>query len=201
MILRAAGLALATAAACASSGEPAAPPSHTNPTPAATTAPVPTVASAHAAPAPTPSSSAMTSTPPPASTAAPILSAATDSIQYAVGNPSFRGRTVVKVTGSGAVDVSFERGGKTDRYTGQLDADELRGLRDNLASHDPRALHSARATGKPDEARIELTIRGTAGDSQVTLWDGEQWQIPSLRALVVAFNAIASKTSGGKVKY
>jgi hypothetical protein len=143
----------------------------------------------------------MTSNPSTASTAAPILATATDTIQYAVGNPSFRGRTVVKVTGSGAVDVSFERGGKTDHYTGQLDADELRGLRDTLASHDPRALHSGRATGKPDEARIEITIHGSAGDSQVTLWDGEQWQMPPLRALVVAFNGIASKTSGGKVKY
>jgi hypothetical protein len=145
----------------------------------------------------------MTTPPPsaPASPSAPLLAAATDAIQYAVGNPSFRGRTTVKVTGSGAVEVTSEHGGKTDRYTGQLDAGALHSLRDTLTAHDPRALQSARTTGKPDEARIELTATGAGGDVKVVLWDGEQWQMPPLRALVVTFNEIAGKTSGGKVKY
>lgn len=145
----------------------------------------------------------MTTPPQPASatTATPILAAAADWIEYAVGNPNFRGRTTVKVTGNGGVEVSFEHAGKTYRYAGQLDAGELRGFRDTLAANDPRALKSGRATGKPDEARIELTVRSGGETAKVVLWDAEQWQLPPLRALVVAFSAIASKTSGGKVTY
>lgn len=145
----------------------------------------------------------MTTPPEPAAanTATPILAAAADWVEYAVGNPNFRGRTTVKVAGTGGVEVGFEHAGKTFRYAGRLEAGELRAFRDTLAANDPRALKSARATGKPDEARIELTV-GSGGTSvKVVLWDAEQWQMPPLRALVVAFNAIASKTSGGKVKY
>ena len=202
MTVRGAALFAATLAACASSGEQASPPGRASSPPAATATPTP-AASANPAPAapaqPPPPSTAMT-TPPP-SAAAPVLAAATDSIQYAVGNPSFRGRTTVKVTGSGAVEVSFEHAGKTDRYTGQLDPGALRALRDTVTTHDPRTLQSARATGQPDETRIELTVSAGGGDAKVVLWDGEQWKLPPLRALVMAFNEIASKTTGGKVKY
>ncbi len=194
MTVRGAALIAATLGACASPGEQASPPSHTNPPPAATANPPP----AATATAPTPPSSTAMTTPPPS---APLLAAATDSIQYAVGNPSFRGRTTVKVTGSGAVEVTSEHGGKTDRYTGQLDPGALHDLRDTLTTNDPRTLNSARATGQPDEARIELTVSAAGGDAKVVLWDGEQWKMPPLRALVMKFNEIASKTSGGKVKY
>ncbi len=199
MIVRGALIA-AILTACASSGEQATPPSHTNPTPPAAANPTP----AAVAPAQTPPpSTAMTTPPPstPASPPAPLLAAATDTIEYAVGNPNFRGRTTVKITGNGAVEVTSEHDGKTDHYTGQLDAGALRDLRETLTAHDPRTLQSARATGKPDEARIEITASGTAGNVKAVLWDGEQWQMPPLRALVMAFNEIASKASGGKVKY
>jgi hypothetical protein len=196
MTVHGAALVAAILAACASSGEPATPPAHTNPTAAAATP------AAMPAPSPPPSTD-MTTPPQPASatTATPILAAAADWVEYAVGNPNFRGRTTVKVDGNGGVDVRFEHAGKTDHYTGQLDAGELAGLRDMLAANDPRALKSGRATGKPDEARIELTVSSGGASAKVVLWDAEQWQMPPLRALVVSFNAIASKVSGGKVKY
>jgi hypothetical protein len=206
MMARRAAPTMILVAACAVSGEPAAPIPHANPAPGAppsssSTTFTPTVAAHPMVASSPPPSTAMQTPSQPASNPTPILATAADWVEYAVGNPSFRGRTTVKVGGDGAVDVGFDHNGKTDRYAGQLDAVELRGLRDTLTANDPRALKSARATGKPDEARIELTVGSGGHSAKVVMWDAEQWKMPPLRALVVSFNAIANKTSGGKVKY
>lgn len=168
------------------------------PSPAPFTSPsVPTGASSSPPTSPSP---AMTTPALSSGASAPLLAASGDSIQYAVGNPNFRGRTTVKIAGDGAVEVSSEAGGKIDRYTGTLDAAELGKLRETLAANDPRALDTTPRNGVPDEARIELTLGG-ARNARIELWDNEQWKQPALRALVVAFNEIASKVSDGKIRY
>ena len=132
---------------------------------------------------------------------APILAAAGDWIQYAVGNASFKGRTTVRVAGDGTALVTFQRGKGEDRYPGKLDAADLGKLRETLAKNDPRALKSEREKGKPDESRITIVVHAGGSDSAVELWDSEQWKIPALRAIVTEMNAVANKVSGGKVKY
>jgi hypothetical protein len=183
---------LATAACeTADSRQPAQPPSPT--------------AASHEPANPAPPSDAMTPTsePPTAAGAsqAPILAAAGDWIQYSVGNAGFKGRTTVRVAGDGTALVTFERGKGADKYPGKLDAADLGKLRDALAKNDPRALKSEREKGKPDESRITIAVHAGGSDATVELWDGEQWKIPALRAIVTEMNAVASKVSGGKVKY
>jgi hypothetical protein len=168
--------------------------------------PTPTEASNSPPANPAPPSDAMTPTTEPPTAAAgasqaPVLAAAGDWIQYSVGNASFKGRTTVRVAGDGTALVTFQRGKSEDKYPGKLDAADLGKLRETLGKNDPRALKSERDKGKPDETRITIAVHAGGSDTTVELWDSEQWKIPALRAIVTEMNAVASKVSGGKVKY
>jgi hypothetical protein len=147
-----------------------------------------------------PMSSAPSSASAPAAAPA-VLQSAADWVRYEAGNPEFRGRTTVELRGDGSVSASFQRGAKVDSYRSTLDAAALDGWRTLLQSSDLPTLKSQRSTPQPDEVRIRITLLAGSTPTEAELWSGEQWQIPKLRALVVAFSQLASSASGGAIRY
>lgn len=130
-----------------------------------------------------------------------VLASADDSFEYKVGNPSFHGRTIVRVTGDGNAEASFERGGKTQRYTGTVPPAKLRALRESLTKHPIDRYKPAKRNAVPDEATMALTLVTGGVRTQATYLDNERFQIDALGDLVELIQQIASRVSGGKIEY
>lgn len=131
----------------------------------------------------------------------PMLKAPDSMIRYEIGNPNFRGRTTVEVTGDRQVTVRFEMGTQTDTYKGTLSEADFADFQKMLQANSPLSIKSAQTLGKPGEARIRLTVRTNQEEQSTEFWNSEQWQIPTLRNLVNRFNQLATTISGGKVRY
>lgn len=134
-------------------------------------------------------------------TAPAVLASAKDSLEYKVGNPDFDGRTIVRVTGNGTAEASFERGGKTRRYRGTVPAAKLKALRDSLTNHPIERYKPAKRNPVPDEATIELTLLTGGARTHASLLDNDRHDIDALGDLVDLIQEIASKVSGGKIEY
>lgn len=134
-------------------------------------------------------------------TAPAVLASANDSLEYKVGNPGFHGRTVVRVTGDGNAEASFERGGKTDRYQGAVPPAKLQALRTSLTSHPIDGYKPARRAPVPDEATIELTLVTGGATTHARFLDNDRHDLDDLGELVELIQGIASHVSGGKIKY
>jgi hypothetical protein len=132
---------------------------------------------------------------------AAALASANDSFEYKVGNPSFHGRTIVRVTGDGKAEVSFEQGGKTQHYRGTVPAAKLTALRESLTTHPIERYRPGKRSPVPDEATMELTVVTGGTRTEARILDGERHQIDALGELVDVVQEIASKVSGGKVEY
>jgi hypothetical protein len=132
---------------------------------------------------------------------AAVLGSANDSFEYKVGNPSFHGRTVVRVTGDGKAEVSFEQGGKTQHYRGTVPAAKLKALRASLTAHPIDHYKPGKRSPVPDEATLELTVVTGGARTEARILDNERHQIDALGELVDVIQEIASKVSGGKVEY
>jgi hypothetical protein len=135
---------------------------------------------------------------PPATT---VLASASDSFEYKVGNPSFHGRTIVRVTGDGKAEASFERGGKTERYAGAVPAAKLQALRASLTDHPIDHYHPAKRSPVPDEATMEMTLVTGGARIEARFLNNDQHQIDALGDLVDVIQAIASAVSKGKIEY
>lgn len=122
-------------------------------------------------------------------------------IEYATGNPEFRGRTTIRVESDGRAVVRFVQGDDTQEFVGELSDTRLVEFRETLATHDPRRMQSTRETGEPDEARIRIryAVGGEEGSNE--FWSNEQWEIDGLREVVEAFQGIAAEISDGEVTY
>lgn len=179
------GLALA---ACGSAPQ-GAPPQGTAPQGSAAGAPIPD-------PPPDPPQEAQ-----PVTATAPVLATASDSFEYKVGNPNFHGRTIVRVTGDGSAEASFERGGQLKRYQGAAPPAKLKALRDSLAKHPLGSYQPAKRPAVPDEATMELTLITGGVRTEAKLLDGARHEIDALGELVDVIQEIASKVSGGKIEY
>ena len=137
----------------------------------------------------------------PVTAAATVLASANDSFEYKVGNPSFHGRTIVRVTGDGKAEASFERGGKTQSYHGTAPAAKLKALRDSLTKHPIDSYKPAKRNPVPDEATMEFTLVTGGARTEAKLLDNERHEIDALGELVDVIQEIASKVSGGKIEY
>jgi hypothetical protein len=133
--------------------------------------------------------------------AATVLASANDWFEYKVGNPSFHGRTIVRVTGDGNAEASFERGGKIQSYKGAVPAAKLKALRDSLAKHPIDSYKPAKRNPVPDEATMEFTLVTGGARTEAKLLDNARHEIDALDELVEVIQAIASKVSGGKIEY
>jgi len=132
---------------------------------------------------------------------AAVLANANDSLEYQVGNPDFEGRTVVRVAGDGSAEASFERGGKTQRYQGRVPAAKLQALRDSLTSHPIDRYKPAKRKPVPDEAALEFTLVTGGTRAHAGFLSTDRHTIDALGDLVDLIQDIASKISGGKIKY
>jgi hypothetical protein len=137
----------------------------------------------------------------PVKATATVLASATDSFEYKVGNPHFHGRTIVRVTGDGNAEASFEQGGKTQRYTGTVPATELAALRDSLTRHPLDSYKPPTRHAVPDEATMEFTLVTGGVRTEAELLDNTRHEIAALGELVDVIQEIASKVSGGKIEY
>ena len=66
-------------------------------------------------------------------------------LRYEIGNPAWDGQTKLTVGGSGAVEVSFERGGQFDAWQTTLSEDEVLALVQLLAENQVWAIRGQRA--------------------------------------------------------
>ena len=131
----------------------------------------------------------------------PALASADDSFDYQVGNPNFKGRTHVHVTGDGTADVSRERGGKTESFKGTVPAAKLKALRESLTKHPVSGYKTGNRPLVPDESTIDLVV--VTGGAKVTssIPDNDRHTIAPLGELVDLVNEIAAPGSGGKIEY
>lgn len=131
----------------------------------------------------------------------PLLATENDWVEYAIGDPYHQGRTTVVVEGDGRALVRHQEGEREDAYRGDLSAEQLAPLLTVLRAHDPRALVSGRTLGVAGEARVRFATQTDGVMVVVELWDDERREIPAMKALVEAFNRVATAVSVGKVRY
>lgn len=134
-------------------------------------------------------------------TAPAVLASANDAFEYKVGNPHFEGRTIVRVTGDGKAEASFERGGKTQRYEGTVPPAKLKVLRSSLTDHAIDRYKRSNRNLVPDEATIDLTVVTAGVRTHASLPANDRHDIDALGDLVELVQDIASKVSGGKIEY
>lgn len=132
---------------------------------------------------------------------ATVLASATDSFEYKVGNPHFRGRTVVRITGDGNAEASFERGGKVDSYKGTVPAAKLTALRESLSNHPLASYQPKKRPAVPDEVTLEFVLVSGGERSAASILHDERYEIDALGELVEIIQDIAKKVSGGKIEY
>jgi hypothetical protein len=139
--------------------------------------------------------------PNPVTATAKILRSANDSFEYKVGNPNFQGRTLVRVTGDGLAEASFERGGKTQHYKGPAPAAKLQALRRSLAKQPIDGYKTAKRNPVPDEATMQFVLVTGGKRTEASYLNGDRYSIEALGDLVEVIQDIASKVSGGKIEY
>jgi hypothetical protein len=137
----------------------------------------------------------------PVTATATVLANANDAFEYKVGNPHFHGRTIVRVTGNGNVEASFERGGKIQSYKGTVPPAKLKALRNSLAKHPIDKYQPAKRSPVPDEATMEFTLVTGGVRAQATYLDNARHEVAALDELVDVIQEIASKVSKGKIEY
>jgi len=124
-----------------------------------------------------------------------------DWIEYTVGDPNERGRTEVRVEGSGKTTVTREHRGSVERYTATLPADLLDELRETLGANDPRSFPDTDRDPVADEALIRIRGRITGEQFRREFWANETAEIPGLDEVVRTFKTVATTVSDGDVQY
>jgi hypothetical protein len=137
----------------------------------------------------------------PVTAAATVLASAKDSFEYKVGNPHFHGRTIVRVTGDGDAEASFERGGKVQRSQGTVPAAMLEALRDSLTKHPIDKYTPAKRRPVPDEATMEFILVTGGVRTEASYLDNDRNALDALDALVQVIQEIAAHVSNGKITY
>lgn len=133
--------------------------------------------------------------------AATVLASAQDSFEYRVGNPHFHGRTIVRVTGDGVAEASFERGGQVQRYQGTVPAAKLEALRDSLTKHPIDRYQPTMRRPVPDEATLEFVLVTGGVRTEASYLDNARHELDALDALVQVIQEIAAHVSSGKITY
>lgn len=122
-------------------------------------------------------------------------------LRYEIGNPHWDGQAVLTVGGSGAVEVSFERGAQFDTWQATLSEDQVLALVQLLADNQVWAIRGQRETGVPDEAYPTLTVEVEGlSPLEVGMWHGEALDHPNFGPIVEALAGLASEVSGGVAK-
>ena len=122
-------------------------------------------------------------------------------IRYEIGNEAWDGRTTLTAHGSGAVEVTFDRGGQRQTWQSTLSEDEFLALVRLLIDHEVWAIRSQRQTGIPDEARPTVTVEAEGFEPlSVGLWQGEALEHADFGPIVKVLAGLALEISGGVAK-
>ena len=120
---------------------------------------------------------------------------------YEVGNPAFRGKTIVAIHSSGQVLVSRQQGEKTASFSANMSAVKLEQmlsfLKDNFYSIDDKN----ERLGKPDEVQIFISLEIEGQKQQRKIWYDEIWKDQKLKKVNSFFIELASDVSHGEIKY
>ena len=122
-------------------------------------------------------------------------------IRYEIGNEAWDGRTVLAVRGSGAVQVTFDRGGQHQAWSASMTEDEFLAICRLLLDHEVWAIQGQRETGVPDEAYPTITVEAEGFEPLSTgMWHGEALDHPDFRPLMDVLAGLALDISGGVAK-
>ena len=134
-------------------------------------------------------------------TAASVLATASDTFEYKVGNPKFHGRTVLRVTGDGNAEATFEQAGRVHRHEGPVPAAKLAALRDSLTEHPLGEYQPNQRNPVPDEVTLEFILVSGGTRSEARILHNERYEIDALGELVEVLEDIVKKVSGGKITH
>lgn len=125
-------------------------------------------------------------------------------VSYQVGIETWRGgKTTVHLRGSGKVVVANRMGSNERSYSATLSVAELKAVLGVLVENHLTEQRSARATGTPDEARVQLRFHDPAAGitAQNEFWDNERWKNPQLKAIFAQFQKLMKEVSKGNIRY
>ncbi len=122
-------------------------------------------------------------------------------IRYEIGNAAWEGRTTLTVYGGGSVEVTFEQGGRQQRWQSFLEREDLVALVQLLVDHEIWAIHGRREQGIPDEARPTVTVEAEGfAPLTVSMWQGEAQEHADFGPIVSTLSDLAAEISGGQAR-
>jgi hypothetical protein len=119
-------------------------------------------------------------------------------IRYEMGNEAWDGRTTVTLQGSGAVEVTFDRGEQHQTWQSSLGSDEFLTVCRLLVEHNVWTIRGQRETGVPDEAYTTVSVQADGFEPLIVgMWHGEAVDHPDFGPIVDTLAGLARDISGG----
>jgi hypothetical protein len=125
------------------------------------------------------------------------------SVEITTGIEGFRnGAIALTVRGNGAVSVQQRRSGDEREYRGQLDADRMRRLADELAADELGELADSGGDRKPDDLPITIRIE-RAGEllHAASIRASDRWKDERLNRVVRRYDALVAELTDGALPY
>jgi hypothetical protein len=105
---------------------------------------------------------------------------------------------VLTIRGSGAVEVTFDRGGQHQAWQSSLGSDEFLTVCQLLVEHNVWTIRGQRETGVPDEAYPTVSVQAEGFEPlSVGMWHGEAVDHPDFGPIVDTLAGLARDISGG----
>jgi hypothetical protein len=120
-------------------------------------------------------------------------------LQFEVGNPHFRGKTLLRLYLNGQAEAHFIQGDQEKSFFGKLNIGEMASLEKLFQNNPPHLIKSTLINIKPDDDEVKITVHSPRDSYEVAFRYSEQWQSPNIKLWIDYFQSKVSQISAGKI--
>lgn len=118
--------------------------------------------------------------------------------EYTIGNPDFRGQTILSIDSREQISVRKILGEETTEFMGVMSDEEKQTFHKLLAENDPCDLKSTRKLGEPDEEQAVFKVKDANRECDTKLWINEQWENDNFRDWIKLVNTMVTRVSNSQ---
>ena len=122
-------------------------------------------------------------------------------IVYEIGNPDFRGKNMLELSGNGSIKLEHSETGKIKKFTGKVTEKSILTLLNEMEKASFWTFRSAAGSRQPDAAEITIRVTTRQGDLnfETTFLETEAMRSRQLRTMVRIFKTLLREVSAGEI--